>query len=300
MTFEHWTTATQPKVQGTQNLHEAVSTPLDFFILFGSCSGIMGQWGQANYAAANAFVDAFVQYRHSQGLPASVIDLGAVGGVGFVAENPDILTSMQKIGTHILHEEDVLDALVLAIHRSQPSPQQQQQQQQSSTQGSIATSQIILGLLTSRPIADPRTRVPWKADPRMSLYYNLNTNATDTSTNTSAEQEGLKGVLALAASTPDILTELSTREVIAAALGSALFSFLLKSEENSNRLDCSLESLGVDSLVAMELRNWIRQKLSVEVGVFNIIHCASLRALADLVADALAGKLQSGVVGGGK
>lgn len=48
MTFEDWTTITQPKVQGTQNLHEAVTSDLDFLILFGSCSGIAGQWGQVN------------------------------------------------------------------------------------------------------------------------------------------------------------------------------------------------------------------------------------------------------------
>lgn len=289
MTFENWTTATEPKVQGTQNLHEAVSSPLDFFILFGSCSGIAGQWGQANYGAANTFVDAFVQYRHSQGLPASVVDLGAVGGAGFVAENHDILTYMQNSGTHLLQEQDVLDAVVLAIHRSHPSTQHQ-----SSTPGFVDRSQIILGLLTTRPIADSRTLVPWKTDPRMSFYHNMH-GATDISTDASAEQEGLKSVLALATSTPEILIESSTREIIAVALGSALFSFLLKSEEDT-RLDRSLDSIGVDSLVAMELRNWIRQKLTVEITTFNIIHSASLRALADLVANALMVRLQG--VGG--
>lgn len=287
MTFEDWTVATEPKVRGTQNLHNAITSKLDFFILFGSCSGIVGQWGQANYGAANTFLDAFVQYRHSQGLPASVIDLGAVGDTGFVSENHDILTYMQNSGTHLLQEQDVLDAVVLAIHRSHPS------KQQSSISGSLDMSQIVLGLLTTRPITDSRTRVPWKTDPRMSFYHNLH-STVDTSINGSAEQQGLKEVLALAASTPEISTENSTREMIAAALGSALFSFLLKSEEDM-RLDRSLDSIGVDSLVAMELRNWIRQKLSVEIGIFNIIHSASLLALADVVAQALLERYQAAV-----
>lgn len=287
MTFEDWTVATEPKVRGTQNLHNAITSKLDFFILFGSCSGIVGQWGQANYGAANTFLDAFVQYRHSQGLPASVIDLGAVGDTGFVSENHDILTYMQNSGTHLLQEQDVLDAVVLAIHRSHPS------KQQSSISGSLDMSQIVLGLLTTRPITDSRTRVPWKTDPRMSFYHNLH-STVDTSINGSVEQQGLKEVLALAASTPEISTENSTREMIAAALGSALFSFLLKSEEDM-RLDRSLDSIGVDSLVAMELRNWIRQKLSVEIGIFNIIHSASLLALADVVAQALLERYQAAV-----
>jgi hypothetical protein len=55
---------------------------LNFFVLFSFMSGIIGMPGQANYAAATTFMDAFVQYRHSQHLPASVIDVGAVDGIG--------------------------------------------------------------------------------------------------------------------------------------------------------------------------------------------------------------------------
>ena len=285
MTFEDWTTATEPKVQGTQNLHDAVSSQLDFFILFGSCSGIAGQWGQANYGAANTFLDAFVQYRHSLGLPASVIDLGAVGDAGFVSENHDVLDYMQNSGTHLLQQQDVLDAVVLAINRSQPS------KQQSSTSGFVDLSQIVLGLLTTRPITDSRTRVPWKNDPRMSPYHNLH-STSDASTDVSTEQEELKGVLSQASSTPEILREDSTREVIAVAINSALSSFLLKSEEGVS-LDRSLDSIGVDSLVAMELRNWVQRKFNVEIGIFNIIHSASLLALADLVAQALLARYQA-------
>ncbi|WP_198863972.1 ketoreductase domain-containing protein [Bacillus velezensis] len=53
-----------PKVQGTINLDLASrAMELDFFVLCSSLSGITGNVGQADYAAANAFVDAFAAYR---------------------------------------------------------------------------------------------------------------------------------------------------------------------------------------------------------------------------------------------
>ena len=50
-------------------------------------SGIVGNWGQAAYAASNTFMDAFAKYRSSQGLPASTSDIGVVAWVGYVADH---------------------------------------------------------------------------------------------------------------------------------------------------------------------------------------------------------------------
>lgn len=56
MSFADWQTAVQPKVDGTWNLHHAsCGLELDFFLLFSSWSGLVGQWGQANYAAVSVF-----------------------------------------------------------------------------------------------------------------------------------------------------------------------------------------------------------------------------------------------------
>lgn len=74
-----------PKVQGTWNLHKALLTQteqLEFFFLFSSICGVSGQMGQANYASANTFLDVFVQYRQSLGLPASTVDIGLVEDAG--------------------------------------------------------------------------------------------------------------------------------------------------------------------------------------------------------------------------
>ncbi|KAM4058125.1 KR domain-containing protein [Hirsutella rhossiliensis] len=74
MSYDEWTASTAPKVRGTWNLHNAslsAKTDLDFFTMFSSVSGIVGQAGQANYASGNSFLDAFAQYRNDLGLPAS-------------------------------------------------------------------------------------------------------------------------------------------------------------------------------------------------------------------------------------
>ncbi|KAL7940024.1 polyketide synthase [Trichoderma barbatum] len=273
MSFKDWMTAVAPKVQGTWNLHHAISSALDFFVLCSSYSGIVGQWGQSNYAAANTFLDAFVQYRHGKGLAASVIDIGVMGEVGFVSKNREVLDMFQKSGMRILKEKDLLHAVDLAIQRSK-APE---------TQGSNGTynisSQILLGLVTTIPVASPNSRVVWKKDIRMSIYHNIS-GTNDSSSKAETEQDSVSTLLSAAAITPSILKEEETTVTIAQAIAYSLANFLIRDVE-SIKLHLSPEKNGVDSLVAMELRNWIRQKFNVDAKVMIIVQSLSLNSLAE-------------------
>ena len=76
-----------PKVAGAWNLHTLTQDkPLDFFVLFSSAAALFGSPGQANHVVANTFLDALAHYRQSLGLPGLSINWGAWSEVGAAAK----------------------------------------------------------------------------------------------------------------------------------------------------------------------------------------------------------------------
>ncbi|SMQ54923.1 unnamed protein product [Zymoseptoria tritici ST99CH_3D7] len=281
MSFEDWTAVTRPKIQGTIALHEATSklcSPLDFFVLFSSLSGAIGQPGQANYAAANTFLDAFAQYRNSLGLSASVVDIGAVEEVGFISEQPGMINSMKATGFKGLSEQELLDAMTLAMLRK-PSAEPSDAPTGSTYCHPTA---FVLGLGSSIPLTASSNRAVWKRDRRMAAYHNL--AADNAAAGPSAET--LKSHLALAKSDPSLLKSPETASLFAEEIGKKLFDMLLRPYDELNTAS-PLTDLGLDSLVALELRAWWKQVFGVDITVLEMLGMGSLNALGQHAAESL-------------
>jgi len=121
MTLEDLEGVLAPKVTGAWNLHlQTRDLPLDCFVLFSSLSALIGSPGQANYAAANAFLDALAHHRRAEGLPGLSINWGQISDVGIVAERPEVGRYLENIGVRPLSSKDALASLPRLIASAEP------------------------------------------------------------------------------------------------------------------------------------------------------------------------------------
>jgi KR domain/Phosphopantetheine attachment site len=280
------------KVKGTWNLHTASlsqHTPLDFFTLLSSISGVIGQKGQANYAAANAFLDSFASYRQSMGLPASSVDLGVVEDVGYVAEHSsELQTSFDKdiwtpINESLLHQ--ILRFSIL-----------QQTATAKATLNPASASQLITGIAIPQPSSSPLL----KRDPRFSsLYFGSASNTTQLAgsgnNNDNNESKQIRAfLLSLHSAQP---AEHSSLLASAVEILSAQFSSSLRLSEPMEPAK-PLASYGLDSLAAVEFRNWARLELGAELTTLEIMGATSLFALGERIIAKI--KVTAAEAAGGK
>ncbi|CAG8955553.1 hypothetical protein HYFRA_00009507 [Hymenoscyphus fraxineus] len=282
MTIDQWQSASLPKVQGTWNLHHAsvsAGAQLDFFVLFSSLSGIVGQPGQANYASANTFLDAFVQYRKNQGLPASDIDIGAVDGIGYISQTSGLMQKMGGAGFKPVKEEELLDALMVAMQTKHPS----NDEPQPAKSPFVEQNTFVLGLSSTLPLYDSANRAVWKRDRRMAIYH----NTTFLPSSVSAATSSLKAYISNARTEPSILKSQEAGSFFAQEIGKKLFQLLLKPDQELNTA-MTLVDLGVDSLLGIELRQWWRQVFGFDISVLEMLGTGTLDALGKFAAKGLA------------
>ncbi len=105
----------QPKVQGTLNLDIASRLfPLEYFVLFSSITTLIGNRGQGNYVAANAFMEGVARNRRLRGLPALAIAWGAISDVGVAAENKKARSQLARLALDVADSsQNILAAMGL-------------------------------------------------------------------------------------------------------------------------------------------------------------------------------------------
>ena len=270
MEYKQWINAIRPKVLGTRNLHTQFGSTLDFFVMLSSATGVLGNTSQANYAAGGTFQDAFARYRTSQGLPAVSIDLGMVKSVGYVAETKGVAERLAKIGYRPLEEEEVLRIIEAAVR----TPLRQQQRH----------SQVITGLAQFEKVDD----IVWREELRFTGLQRLQTSGSK-SAGDAKGGDSFGHLLSKAASLDE-----AADHVANAIINKLSEMFMLAVAEIDKSQE--LGKYGVDSLVAVELRNWLVSRMQTEVSIFDILQSASLMVLAEKAAAKSKFVVQAGLV----
>jgi hypothetical protein len=266
-----------PKVTGTWNLHEAlVDQPLDFFWMASSTVSVADEPGQANYSAACVFLEAFCQYRYSLGLPATALNICPVDGVGYLAKNARARRNIKAQGIYSLGEQEFLDFVRL-------NPLQAGARGSSLYPGPDGTlvsttpwdnpSQVIMAFRSGSELHldDPDNRTNWRRDRRMGAYHNVRHEAgnkplapdadplalfLDRVLAAAAEQDGNAAVKAVLANPVNVA-------FLGREMGKKIYELILKPVDKSDEIDVrfTLAHMGLDSLMAIEFRRWLRRGL---------------------------------------
>ncbi|MCS2609163.1 type I polyketide synthase [Halomonas dongshanensis] len=243
-----------PKIEGARHLDALTQElPLDFFILYSSATTLFGNPGQANYVAANHWLEAFAATRRANGRPATCVRWGAIEDVGFLARNTRTRDALQeRLGGSALRSDDALKVLEQMLLTDSPS----------------------LGVLELEWGALARF-LPTAETPR----FDEIARASDDDGASEHDSNDLRA----------LLTELSPEELhvtVTELLRAELASILLIEEEKID-VHRSVYDMGFDSLMGVELMTAIENRLGVNVPVMILSEASTLDKLAGVLIQKL-------------
>lgn len=220
-------TVLAPKIAGSLHLHElSKSLQLDYFVLFSSIASLMGNVGQTNYAAANAFMDGLAIQRHNQGLPSVSINFGPFAHIGMASDLNSIHLSM---GVRAINVHQGLDALYASLSKVHPGQ---------------------LGIMD----------VNWSKAPVANNPY-LEHLVVINKTQTQSEWQ------LLLEATPQERHE----QVLTDKIKGILAQALKISDPDDIDINQGFFEMGLDSLVAVELKNTLQSKIGSAMTLSNTV-----------------------------
>ncbi|KAB8230322.1 uncharacterized protein BDW43DRAFT_314191 [Aspergillus alliaceus] len=246
-------------IQGAMVLRDRVFTDMSIEEYHTAVDCVVGQKGQANYAAANAFLDAFATYRRSLGLAGNSVDLGAIQDVGYMSHHVDLLNNLSSDAWTPINE-----ALMLKI--AEFSLKQQITPISETSAGQPVTSIAVPQRENSSLLRDARFNT---------LSFS---GGEDAGANNDGKDAGLQAWQLL----------LKNKAAVSAILDAAIdvtvcqFTTMLSLSEPMEPAKAP-SSYGLDSLAAVEFRNWVRLELKAEVTTLDIISATSLEQLAQKI-----------------
>ncbi len=219
-----------PKIHGAWALHKLTQDhALDFFVLYSSVTTLLGNPGQANYVAANAFLESLTALRRQQGLPATCIGWGPIGDSGYLTRNETVKESLaSRLGAPALKTQAALTLLGEAL---------------TTDAGVVTVADFSLGALARL--------LPIASSPLFETLRRTNPEKAES-------DEGAMDLRALlAGKTPE-----EVRALLQETVRKEAAKILCLSPE---RMDPSksLNDLGMDSLMAVEMALALEQKLGI-------------------------------------